>query len=114
MDMPTMQLPLFLSKIDNADSKIKTDLQHFHRQPEGHPDKTYEFLYRAMKTHIERSRRKAFRDSQTSSRNGTVAMPAEMPGAAAPKAAAKRESRPRGAPPAGAGSRGNSPSNKLG
>eukprot|EP00972_Heterocapsa_arctica_P006411 939430-Heterocapsa_arctica.AAC.1 len=65
MDMPTMQLPLFLSKIDTPDSKIKTDLQHFHRQVDGHADKSYDFLCKAMRAHIERARCKAFREAQT-------------------------------------------------
>eukprot|EP00972_Heterocapsa_arctica_P022897 3368595-Heterocapsa_arctica.AAC.1 len=79
MDMPTMQLPPFLSKIGTPDSKIRTDLQDFHRQVDGHVDKSYDFLYKAMRARIERTRRKAFREAQTASRNGNVAMPAAVP-----------------------------------
>eukprot|EP00972_Heterocapsa_arctica_P024301 3584580-Heterocapsa_arctica.AAC.1 len=64
-----------------------------------------------MKTHIERDRRKAFRVAQTAARNGGVAMPATVPGAA-PKAAPKPKAR--AMVPTGAGSRSASPNNNLG
>ena len=43
-----------LSKIKGSKA-LENDLGHYYRQPEGHPDKTYDFLIRSMTSYIART-----------------------------------------------------------
>ena len=76
---------LFKMKVNNV-PKIRTELEHYSRQKPDSPDKTYLFLYNAIKAVIERERRAANRTAQLSAhyngnptKNGETTMPAVDP-----------------------------------
>ena len=81
---------LFLDQLRNGNA-IQLDVAHYIRLEPGHPEKTYDWLYRQCQRELARKRSEAHRDKERKYLAGQNA-----PGAPAPKTGAKSKGVPKG------------------